>query len=344
MIVNNIRTEGEHYATTLLAQKMHNRKHDVFYLSVEDLSYTAGGLTGGKAVKAGARTFRSTGSYLENLKESISEREHVTSKDIDIFMLRNDPAEEDKTRAWARVSPISFGQLAVTEGSIVLNDPAGLSNGLSKTYILQFPKEIQAKTLISRDRNEIVDFFKSSGKNIILKPLFGSGGRSVFQVNENNFNNLNQMIEAISQEGYIVAQEFVPESEQGDTRIFMINGRILQHKGKYAAIRRKNANGDIRSNLHAGGKAKLAVITEDMLKIAEMVRPNLVRDGMFFVGLDIIGSKLIEVNVYSPGGLFSASHLNEVDFTEPFIDSLEHKVYLKNLYLGKITNRDIATL
>jgi glutathione synthase len=344
MIVNNIATEREPYTTTVLAHKMHNRKHEIYYMGIEDLSYYPEGNAGGRAVKAENKKFRTRLSYLENLKANIPNKERLMFKDIDIVMLRNDPAEEDKTRAWARVAGISFGQMAIEEGVIVLNDANGLSHALNKIYFQQFPKEVRPETIISRSFKEINEFFLATNKSIVVKPLFGSGGRSVFQVNEDNIKNLKQMIEAIGHEGYVVAQEFIPESVNGDTRVFLMNGSILKYKGKYAAVKRTTAADDIRSNLHAGGEAKPAVITDEILRIAEAVRPNLIRDGMFLVGLDIIGSKLIEINVFSPGGLLSACKFTEVDFPELIIETLEHKIYLKNLYNGKITNRRLAVL
>ena len=343
MVINKINTEGPHYATTLMAQKLHNRKHDVYYIEIDDLSYYPEGCTGGLACKAAPKTFRTTESYLENLKTNASKKEKITTKDIDIMWLRNDPADENKTRAWARVAGISFGQMAVNENVLVLNDPFGLSKALNKIYFQQFPKEVRPETIITRNKKEINDFFLANNKSIVVKPLFGSGGKSVFQVNENNVKNLNQMIEAISQDGYIVAQEYVPESEKGDTRVFLMNGNIISYQGKYAAIRRKNADDDIRSNLHAGGIAQKAVITDEILKITRLVRPYLIRDGMFLTGLDIIGSKLIEVNVFSPGGLYSACKFEETDFTKPLIESLEHKLYIKSLY-NDIDNQQLATL
>jgi glutathione synthase len=344
MIVNDIQTEQDGYTTSLLAQKMHNRKHDVFYIAIEDLSYYPEGQMGGKAVQAEKKTFRTAGSYLENLKANGANKQKITSADIDVLLLRNDPAEEDKTKAWAWMAGVAFGQMAVEEGILVLNDANGLAHALNKMYFQQFPQEVRPETLISRDKKEISDFFMANNKSIIVKPLFGSGGKSVFQVNENNIKNLNQMIEAISQDGYIVAQEYLEDSVNGDTRVFLMNGQVMKHKGKYAALRRVNDSGDIRSNLHVGGKAKAAVINDNILKIAEMVRPNLVRDGMFFVGLDIIGNKLIEVNVFSPGGLPSACKFSGVDFTELFIQALEHKLYLKSIYRGEISNTRLATL
>ena len=344
MVINKINTEGPHYATTVLAHKLHNQKHDVFYLEINHLSYYPEGCTGGLAIKASPKTFRTSEAYLENLKANASKKEKITSKDIDIMFLRNDPAEEDKTRSWARVAGISFGQMAANENVLVLNDPYGLSKALNKIYFQQFPKEVRPETIITRNKKEINDFFLANNKSIVVKPLFGSGGKSVFQVNENNVKNLNQMIEAIGQEGYIVAQEYIPESEKGDIRVFLINGKILKYKGKYAAVRRKNADGDIRSNLHAGGVAQKAVITDEILHIAELVSPYLIRDGMFFTGLDIIGSKLIEVNVFSPGGLYSACKFEETDFTKPIIESLEHKLNIKALYNNNIDNQLLATI
>lgn len=344
MIVNDIKTERQPYTTTLLAQKLHNRKHDVFYMGVDDLAYYPEGKTGGQVVRADQKTFRTTSSYLESLKANVDKREKITSDDMDIMMLRNDPAEEDQTRAWARVAGITFGQMAQEESTIVLNDANGLAKALNKIYFQQFPREVRPETIITRDKKELQEFFKENNKNIVLKPLFGSGGRSVFMVNKDNSKNLNQMIEAIGKGGYIVAQEFIPESEEGDTRVFLANGKLLQHKGKIAAVKRKTASNDIRSNLHAGGKAQPATVNSQIMEIAEIVRPILIRDGMFFVGLDIIGTKLIEVNVFSPGGLLSAGKFSKYDYSEDLIQMLEHKIYLKKLYDGKISNCELATL
>src|SRR5690554_5098573 len=113
MVVNNILTEREPYTTTVLAHKMHNRKNEIFYMGIEDLSYYPEGYSGGRAVKAENKKFRTRAAYLENIKRNVVNKERVYFKDVDIVMLRNDPAEEDKTRAWARVAGISFGQMAM---------------------------------------------------------------------------------------------------------------------------------------------------------------------------------------------------------------------------------------
>jgi glutathione synthase len=156
--------------------------------------------------------------------------------------------------------------------------------------------------------------------------------------------NLNQIIENLRSDGYIVVQEYVPEAADGDIRLFVMNGDPLQVGGKYAAVRRTNASGDPRSNMHVGGKAKRVDIGEDVLRLAARIRPHLVENGLFLVGLDIVGDKLLEVNVFSPGGLYSCCELQGVDFTAPIIRALEEKVEFRAAYGSRLHNRVIAAL
>jgi glutathione synthase len=124
-----------------------------------------------------------------------------------------------------------------------------------------------------------------------------------------------------------------------------MNGEPLQHKGKYAAFRRLSTTGDVRSNLHAGGKLAKAVIDDTVLHVAETVRPKLIQDGMFLVGLDIVGDKLMEVNVFSPGGLGSAQKLERgTDFTQAVIHALERKVQYRAYRRGRLDNLTLATM
>ena len=148
------------------------------------------------------------------------------------------------------------------------------------------------------------------------RPLQGSGGASVFLVRPDDMPNLNQMIDAVSRDGFVIVQEYLPAAEEGDMRLFVMNGRPLQVKGKYAAFRRVRSGGDMRSNIHAGGRLAEAKVDDTVLKIAEIVRPKLVQDGMFLVGLDIVGDKMMEINVFSPGGLGSAHKFTKINFNK----------------------------
>ena len=123
-----------------------------------------------------------------------------------------------------------------------------------------------------------------------------------------------------------------------------MNGHPLQIDGKYAALRRVASKDDIRSNIHAGGTAEAVDIGETELRVAELIRPKLVADGMFLVGIDIVGDKILEVNVFSPGNLKSCSTLAGVEFAEPIFDSIERKVEIKQEYGGVFDNKHLAML
>ena len=123
-----------------------------------------------------------------------------------------------------------------------------------------------------------------------------------------------------------------------------MNGQPMRHKGKYCAFRRVGAADDMRSNVHAGGSIQEAVITDEMLQLAEIVRPKLVQDGMFLVGLDVVGNKLMEINVFSPGGLGSAQKFTGINFSHVVIAALERKVDYMKYYRRNFDNVEMSTL
>ena len=239
---------------------------------------------------------------------------------------------------------ILFGREAAKRGVIVVNDPDSLGRAVNKLYFQSFPAEARAETLITKHSDDIRAFAKAHKGNVILKPLQGSGGTGVFKVDAENRSNLNQMIEAIGRDGYIIAQAFVPAAKKGDIRLFMMNGAPLQIDGKYAALRRVAAKDDIRSNIHAGATREAVEIGETELRVAELIRPKLIADGMFIVGIDIVGDKILEVNVFSPGNLESCSEMAGVDFTVPVLDALERKVTIAKQYNGAFDNRHLAIM
>lgn len=339
-IVNNIQTEEAGYTTIRMAMIATNRGHEIWFMGVGDLALDVDDHVRAKACRAPKTKYKETARYLQDLQKT-PVKERITVDQLDILFLRNNPAE-DKA-AWAQTAGVVFGRVAMRHGVIVLNDPNGLAQATNKMYFQLFPEEVRPKTLISRNRDEIRNFARELGK-VVLKPIQGSGGDSVFLVRPDDIANLNQMIDAVSREGYVIVQEYLPAAEEGDTRLFMMNGEPLKHKGKYAAFRRVRQGGDLRSNLHAGGRLAPAEIDKKALNIAEIVRPKLVQDGMFLVGLDIVGDKLMEINVFSPGGLGSAQKMTGINFTSVVLNALERKVQYNNFYGRNFNNVDLATL
>jgi glutathione synthase len=234
--------------------------------------------------------------------------------------------------------------LAVHRGVIVLNDPLHLANAINKTYFQHFPEQVRPLTCISRDAQEIKEFIQQQKGKAVIKPLQGSGGKSVFLIHEHDSANVNQMIDAVLRDGYCICQEYLPAAAEGDVRLFVMNGNPLMQDGKYAAFRRVSRSGDLRNNVHAGGQCEAVEVDEKMLELVELVRPKLVSDGMYLVGLDIVRDKLMEINVFTPGGLGSAREVAGVDFSPTIIRDLERKVRCKRSYGTSLTNLQIATL
>lgn len=343
-VVNDVKTEKHTYTTTRLAMTAVNRGHQSFTLGVGDFIYAPDGSIKANAKCVQGDQYESTADFLKELGSDDNPCQQIKFDELDVLLLRNDPSEDAAERPWAQTSAILFGQLAAMRGVIVLNDPVNLANAINKTYFQHFPEKVRPRTCISRDVDAIKSFINEQQDKVVIKPLQGSGGQSVFLISEDEKANLNQMIDAVVRDGYCIAQEYLPAAADGDVRLFVMNGKALMHDGKYAAFRRVNKTGDARSNMHTGGESVEAEITDEMLELVEIVRPKLVRDGMFLVGLDIVEDKLMEINVFSPGGLGSAQQHTGVDFTHAIIDDLERKVKYKQYYGSRIRNVDIATL
>ena len=341
-VVNRISTEQPGYTTTRLAMTANRMGHDVWLIGVDNFAHDPNGSVTAMARTAPAKNYRSLKAYLENI-QSDEAVEQLVVDDLDVLMMRNDPAEDVAERPWAVTSGVLFGQLAMSRGVLVVNDPTSLADAVNKTYFQHFPEEVRPRTMISRDPAAINNFIEEMKGSAVLKPLQGSGGAGVFLVSAKESPNLNQMIEALSRDGYIVVQEYLAAGKDGDTRLFVMNGQPLERDGQYAAFRRVNESSDMRSNMHAGGQAQVAKVTDEMLHMVDVVRPKLLDDGMFLVGLDIVGNKLMEVNVFSPGGLGSSQQLYDVDFTQPVIEALERKVELRRSY-PNLDNARLATL
>jgi glutathione synthase len=324
--VNDVATEKAQYTTTRLARAAVGRGHEVWYLGSDDFAYDPDESVRARARRAPADAGAGVEAFLEAVQSDDNGPERIAVGDLDILMLRNDPAEDYLERPWAQAAGIIFGELAAREGVMVVNEPAGLSKALTKLYFQMFPASVRPETLVTRDADEARAFVGRHGGRAVLKPLQGSGGHSVFVVAPAEEGNLSQMIEAVARDGYIVAQEYLPAASEGDMRLFMMDGRPLQIDGHYAAFRRVPPEGDARSNMSAGGGSVPAEVDDTTLALAGAVGPKLVEDGMFLAGIDIVGDKLVEVNVFSPGGLGSAREFTGVDFAGAVVDALVAKL------------------
>lgn len=346
VVVNEIATEYDNYAEIRLAWKAVNQGHEVLFIALSDYIYDAqSGGVHALAVHPGKKKYKDDKEFLTDIQSSDAKTERIDVSHLDILLLRSDPADDANDRPWAPSSGLLFAQLAAATGEvIVLNDPTQLMNAANKTYFQNFPEEIRPRTCITRCAKTIREFIEAEGGSAAIKPLQGSGGHNVFIVTPKSESNLNQMIEAVTRDGYALVQEYLPKAADGDVRLLTLNGRPLIVEDQYACFRRYNESSDPRSNISAGGKIELAEPDDDMLRIAEIVGPKLVRDGMYLAGLDIVGDKVIEINVDTPGGINMIEDLTEIDFSSYILDDMERKVRLQSHYKYNIENVTLATL
>ena len=339
--VNHVGKEGPTYATTGVAAVATRLGHSVWYIDVDGFACDPDDRVRARARKTPEGEYVDGKAYLEALQSDEAPIERITVADLDVLMLRNNPAEEED--AWPQAVGVTFGEAAKQQGVLVLNDPDGLWKALNKLYFQSYPRCVRPLTLITRDADEIKHFVAEQ-ESVVLKPLQGYGGADVFLVNEDQKENLNQIIDTILRDGYLVAQEYLPAAADGDIRLFLMNGAPLIVDGHYAAMHRVRSGDDMRSNLSAGGKLERAEITDAHLELAAAVAPKLRHDGIFLAGIDIAGDKLMEVNVFSPGGLPLAEHLEDVEFCRAVVAALEEKIEIRRRYPAAFSNRELATM
>ncbi|WP_127844738.1 glutathione synthetase [Psychroflexus aestuariivivens] len=341
-VLNDI--ENERFGTSImLMTTAHNRGHEVYAMGVGDFNFQHGEPITINSTQVPKNTnTKSPQKFLEALKSSKARKKNITANTLDVLFIRNNPTEEESGRGWAEHAGVAFGKMMQQQGVLVLNDAFALSHAfIDKLYFEELPKEIKPNSLITRNKQDILKFWKENNKKIVLKPLEGSGGQNVFLIDENE-KNINQIIETISQNGYIIAQEFLPEVKNGDVRILLVNGRVMEKDGTQAIIRRVSGEGEFRSNFALGATADSSDLTPEMQRIVDLTAPKLISDGFFFVGLDVVKDKLIEINVLSPGGMEHFDDIGLPDFTPFIIEAIERKVEYKKLYGHQLSNKEIA--
>ncbi len=240
---------------------------------------------------------------------------------FDCMMMRKDPP----------INPLVLNFLdAVKDEVVIINDVDGIRKANNKLYTTTFhdPHNTYLPiTHVSGSKkfiNRTID--ESDQEKMILKPLDGSGGRGVIVLEKNARSNINSLLDFYiddSGDNYVILQEYIEGAEEGDVRVLMLNGKFI------GAYNRKPASGEVRANIQAGGTAHKYTMTESQKRVCKKVGAKLIADGLFFVGLDMIGDKILEVNVLNPGGITNINRLEKVRLQKKVVDFLEEKVDAK---------------
>ncbi len=289
-------------STFALALEAQSRGHSLFYYEPKNLSYRDG--------RVFARGHHISVKHERGDHVSLKPEATVELGDYDVVLLRQDPpfdmAYLTTTYILERIHP----------RTLVVNDPAHVRNAPEKLFPVLWP-ELTPPTLITNDRVAIRAFRAEHG-DVVVKPLYGNGGAGVFRVRpeDENLSSLLETFEKLSREPLIV-QRYLPEVRKGDKRIILVDGVAV------GAINRVPAAGEARSNMHAGGKPEATELTAREKEICETIGPELKARGLIFVGIDVIGDYLTEINVTSPTGIWEVKRFGGPDIAALVWDAIE---------------------
>lgn len=290
-------------STFVLMVEAQRRGHGLWYYTPKTLS-----LHGGRVVAKAQRVVdirRKKGDHVE-----LGPLEPLDLSMMDVVLLRQDPpfdmAYITTTHLLERIHP----------RTLVVNDPQHVRNAPEKLFVTHF-QELMPPTLITVDRDEIIAFRKQH-KDIVVKPLFGNGGSGVFHLKPED-ENLGSLLEVFTQffREPIIVQRYIPEIRKGDKRIILVDGKAA------GAVSRMPQEGEARANFHAGGAARKAELTPRERMICEAIGPSLAERGLVFVGIDVIGDYLTEINVTSPTGIQEINRLSGTKIESDIWDAIE---------------------
>jgi glutathione synthase len=246
---------------------------------------------------------------------TLGEREDISLEDVDVVFIRKDPPFD------AHYHWLTLLLERLRGKTIVINDPRGLREANEKIYACHFP-ELMPETLVCADKARIAEFVDDVGGKAVIKPVDGFGGHGVLSLmaGDPNFHGAIEML-TVGGTQVVMVQRYLPEiSTGGDKRILLLDGEPL---GVFARIPQ---GGDLRSNLRVGGRAEPRTLTAGDKKVIDTVAPRLKADGLYFVGLDVIGDRLTEVNVTSPTGIQTMSALAGKNLTVTVLEAVERRV------------------
>jgi len=217
---------------------------------------------------------------------------------------------------------------SVKEDTFIMNDINGLRIANNKLYTSSLDDDVHKfvpVTHVSKSMDYLEKvLIESDTERMIMKPLNGFGGKGIIVIEKNARQNFRSLLEFYNND-YVILQEYIEGADQGDVRIMMLNGHPI------GAMRRIPADNEVRSNVHAGGTVVKHTLTKKEKELCHFIGPKLVRDGLYFAGIDVINGKLIEVNVLSPGGISRINKLNRTNLQKQVIDFVESVVNTKEL-------------
>ncbi|MCB9929588.1 MAG: glutathione synthase [Alphaproteobacteria bacterium] len=301
--IHSIDVKGD--SSLMLALEAQRRGHELFHYLPNGLS-----LKNGQVI---ARGHPLTVRYDLEDHYTMGEERCIDLTEAAVVLMRQDP-------------PFDMSYITATHildhihpKTLVVNDPTSVRNAPEKLFVTHFPG-IMPPTLISSDRKEILEF-RREHKDIIVKPLFGNGGAGVFHITPGD-ENLTSLLELFTQmfREPVIVQKYLPDVRKGDKRVILVDGVAV------GGINRVPAEGEARANMHVGGRALKTLLTPREREICEIIGPTLRDQGLIFVGIDVIGDYITEINVTSPTGIQEMNRFDETHIERLIWDAIEARL------------------
>lgn len=281
-----------------------SRGYEIYYMEMDDLFLIQGEA---KAFCTPVKVFDDESHWYE-----FGEQQELSLSELDAILMRKDPPFDTEF-----IYATYILERAELEGTLIVNKPQSLRDCNEKLFTAWF-SDLTAKTLVTRNAKQIRAFHQQE-KDVIVKPLDGMGGSSIFRMKEDE-SNVGVIIETLTQHGsqYAMVQEFMPEIKDGDKRILIVNGEVIPY-----CLARIPAQGETRGNLAAGGTGEPRPLSPSDKLIAETIAPELKARGLYFVGLDVIGDKVTEINVTSPTCIREIEAAFPINISGKLMDAIE---------------------
>lgn len=287
------------------------RGYEIYYMEMQDLYLEQGDC---HATTAKVKVFNDPEHWYE-----LGEQQDINVAELDAVLMRKDPPFDTEF-----IYATYMLERAEVAGTLIVNKPQSLRDCNEKLFTAWFP-ELTPKTLVTRNNKKIREFHQEN-KDIIIKPLDGMGGSSIFRIGEND-PNVGVILETLTAHStqYAMVQEYMPEIVDGDKRILIVNGEPMPY-----CLARIPAQGETRGNLAAGGRGEARPLSASDKLIAETIAPELKKRGLYFVGLDVIGDKVTEINVTSPTCIREIEAAYPINISGKLMDAIEQNITQKN--------------
>ncbi|PPI87839.1 glutathione synthase [Candidatus Pantoea edessiphila] len=293
------------FAILLEAKRRH---YKIYYMEINDLS-----------IRENTAYANACLLDVQNNKENwykFDKKQNIKLSDLDVIMMRKDPPFDMQY-----IYATYILEYAEKLGTVIINKPQSLRDCNEKLYISWF-NEFTPSTLVTCNKKQLQHFWKKHN-DIVVKPLDNMGGKSVFYLKNNDLN-FSVVIETLTKDGSIfcTAQEYIPDIKYGDKRVLVVDGEPMPY-----CLVRMPKQGEHRANLIAGGHSEIKLLSQSDLKIAKKIGVDLKKRGLIFVGLDIIGNKLTEINVTSPTGVCQIESAFPISITSILMNAIEKLLY-----------------